>query len=122
MAEEMNRMDRPPMPDMEGANMRQVQDEAPNIDNETVAMAQENIKRPSEKIAAVLVARLGSMTEEQLAMLDRAITPEAAEALIMLLPELRSLIQAIDSDGAMSQQRAQAPQAEAQMGALGGMG
>ena len=122
MAEEMNRMDRPPMPDMEGANMRQGQDEAPNIDNETVAMAQENIKRPSEKIAAVLVARLGSMTEEQLAMLDRAITPEAAEALIMLLPELRSLIQAIDSDGAMSQQQAQAPQAEAQMGALGGMG
>jgi len=122
MAEEMNRMDRPPMPDMEGANMRQGQGEAPNIDNETVAMAQENIKRPSEKIAAVLVARLGAMTEEQLAMLDRAITPEAAEALIMLLPELRSLIQAIDSDGAMSQQQAQAPQAEAQMGALGGMG
>ena len=122
MAEEMNRMDRPPMPDMEGANMRQAQDEAPNIDSETVAMAQENIKRPSEKIAAVLVARLGSMTEEQLAMLDRAITPEAAEALIMLLPELRSLIQAIDPDGAMSQQQAQAPQAEAQMGALGGMG
>jgi len=122
MAEEMNRMDRPPMPDMEGANMRQAQDEAPNIDNETVAMAQENIKRPSEKIAAVLVARLGSMTEEQLAMLDRAITPEAAEALIMLLPELRSLIQAIDSDGAMSQQQAQAPQSGPQMGALGGMG
>lgn len=122
MAEEMNRMDRPPMPDMEGANMRQGQGEAPNIDNETVAMAQENIKRPSEKIAAVLVARLGAMTEEQLAMLDRAITPEAAEALIMLLPELRSLIQAIDSDGAMSQPQAQAPQAEAQMGALGGMG
>jgi len=122
MAEEMNRMDRPPMPDMEGANMRQAQDEAPNIDNETVAMAQENIKRPSEKIAAVLVARLGSMTEEQLAMLDRAITPEAAEALIMLLPELRSLIQAIDSDGAMAQQQAQAPQSGPQMGALGGMG
>jgi hypothetical protein len=122
MAEEMNRMDRPPMPDMEGANMRQAQDEAPNIDNETVAMAQENIKRPSEKIAAVLVARLGAMTEEQLAMLDRAITPEAAEALIMLLPELRSLIQAIDSDGAMSQQQAQAPQSGPQMGALGGMG
>ncbi len=107
----------PPMPDMTGANMPRQQTPAP--DQKVVDQASQNVMKPSQ-LAAVLVSRLGAMTEEQLAELDRAITPEAAKALLMLLPELGALMEAIAQSGqAGSAPRAQ--QAGPQMGAFSGM-
>jgi len=56
------------------------------------------------------------MTEAQLDQLDKAISPEAARALLILLPELAELMQAITSGG----DAAPAPMAP-EMGALGGV-
>ena len=129
MAEAMNGQ-RPPMPSMAGANMG---DQGVEFSPE----AKQNMMKPSPEIGAVIMARLGSMSEEQLDMLDRAITPEAAQALLMILPELGSLIDAIeDVEGAgeaMMPQAApaprpaprpapQAPRPAPQAGALGNMG
>jgi len=118
MARQPQMNQRPQMPDMTGASMPQQQRQAP--DQNTVTQARQNIMQPSAELAAVLVSRLGAMSDEQLAELDRAITPEAAKALLMLLPELRALMQAISQSG----QGGNAPQRQAgpQMGALGGMG
>jgi len=119
--EPMQMNQRPDMPDMAGANMSRQRGDAP-VDDRTMNAAQENVKNPSEKIAAVLVARLGGMTEEQLAELDRAITPEAAKALLMLLPELGALMKALAESGeAGPMPQRPAPQAGPQMGALGAM-
>jgi uncharacterized protein YgbK (DUF1537 family) len=109
---------RPPMPDMTGANMPRRKGDAP--DPKMVDNAKQNIMKPSSQLAAVLVSRLGAMTDEQLAELDRAITPEAAKALLMLLPELGSLMEAIAQSG-QAGSAPKAPQAGPQMGALGGM-
>ena len=116
---------RPPMPDMAGANMPRQQGQSP-VDEETLSKAKQNIMKPSSQLAAVLVSRLGAMTEAQLAELDRAITPEAAKALLILLPELGSLMEALAQSGQAgpAPQRPApqaAPQAGPQMGALGGM-
>jgi hypothetical protein len=118
MARQPQMNQRPQMPDMTGASMPRQQGQAP--DQNTVNQARQNIMQPSAELAAVLVSRLGAMSDEQLAELDRAITPEAAKALLMLLPELRALMQAISQSG----QGGNAPQRQAgpQMGALGGMG
>ena len=59
------------------------------------------------------------MTEAQLAELDRAITPEAAKALLMLLPELGALMEAIA--GGQAAPRPKTAQSGPQMGALSGM-
>jgi len=118
MAEGMNGQ-RPPMPDMAGANMN---DEGMEMSQE----AKTNMMKPSPEVGAVIMARLGSMTEEQLEMLDRAISPEAAQALLMILPELAELIGAIEEvtgpdEEAMMAQAAPAPRQAPPMGALGGM-
>jgi|TARA_R110000744_G_scaffold251722_1_gene367604 hypothetical protein len=136
MAEAMNGQ-RPPMPSMAGANM----EPQPRADIGPGMGLPEDVKKavmqPDPEIGAVIMARLGSMSEEQLDMLDRAITPEAAQALLMILPELGSLIDAIeDVEGAgeaMMPQAApaprpaprpapQAPRPAPQAGALGNMG
>ena len=124
MARKPQMNQRPEMPDMAGANMPSEQRGAPN--DRTVNQARQNIMRPSSQLAAVLVSRLGAMTEEQLAQLDRAITPEAAKALLMLLPELGALMEAIASSGQAGPPPTQPPktaqtQSGSQMGALGGM-
>jgi hypothetical protein len=88
-----------------------------------------NLLKPDEDIAAMLVARLSAMSEQELAMLDTVITPEVAQVLMKLLPELQELIAAVEGGG-MAQEapapRQAAPQRQAQaapqMGALGGMG
>ena len=110
MAEEMN-MDamgeRPPMPEMNGANMQNPVRQMPQE-------ARARLMQPSEEIGAVLVARIANMEREELRMLDKAITPDVARVLVKLLPELQEIIS----------QMAQAPQQAApedQMGALGGM-
>jgi hypothetical protein len=109
---------RPPMPDMTGANMPRQQTPAP--DQKVVDQASQNVMKPSSQLAAVLVSRLGAMTEAQLAELDRAITPEAAKALLMLLPELGALMEAI-AQGGQAGPAPRAQQAGPQMGALSGM-
>ncbi len=127
MAEPMNGQ-RPPMPDMAGANMRSEEGMTPEAN-----MA---VMRPSPEIGAVLMARLGALSEEQLEMLDRVITPDAARALLMVLPELEELVKALDGvEEEMDPMMAEAPQMMAEappmprqapqeppMGALGGMG
>ena len=84
------------------------------------------VMQPDPELGVVIMARLGSMSEEQLDMLDRAITPEAAQALLMILPELAELIGAINEvegpEEAMMAQAAPAPRPAPQAGALGNMG
>ena len=118
MAEEMNSMQRPPMPDMAGANMQRPrpQGQGISIGQEMPPEIKTNIMKASPQLAAVLITRLGAMTEAQLDQLDKAISPEAARALLILLPELAELMQAITSGG----DAAPAPMAP-EMGALGGV-
>jgi hypothetical protein len=113
MAEEMNMEEmgeRPPMPEMDGANMtREPQHK------EMPPEAVERLMRPSQAIAAVLVARLSSMSQEELRMLDSAITPQVSSVLMKLLPELAELVSQIDQ-GTPDQE-----QMMGNMGALGGV-
>ena len=60
----------PEMPEMRGANMRQEK------------RPQKDMGQASPEIAAALVQRLGSMSEQELAMLDSVISPEVAQVLI----------------------------------------
>ena len=110
MAEEDMMGDRPPMPDMAGASMpppASPMDMMP-------AEAKENLMKPSEEIGAVLMARLSNMSPQELQMLDSAITPEVAQVLMKLLPELGALIAEVEK---MSAGGGSSPE----MGALGGM-
>jgi len=66
MAEEMQ------MPDMAGANMNS-ENPMRNLPPE----AQKNLLQPDEEIAAMLVARLSAMSEQELAMLDTVIHPRS---------------------------------------------
>ena len=114
MAEEMQ------MPNMDGANMN-----AENPMQNLPPEAMKNLLQPDEEIAAMLVARLSAMSEQELAMLDTVITPEVAQVLMKLLPELQELIAAVEGGGAPQEapMPRQAPQEAPapQMGALGGM-
>ena len=122
-------MAREPMPNMAGANMS-----ADNPMRNLPPEAMKNLLQPDEDIAAMLIARLSAMSERELQMLDAVITPEVAQVLMKLLPELQELIAAVEGGGAQqapqaaqqAQQAAQqaqrsAPQAAPAMGALGGM-
>ena len=105
----------PEMPEMRGANMRQEK------------RPQKDMGQASPEIAAALVQRLGSMSEQELAMLDSVISPEVAQVLMKLLPELAELIAAIEGGAGGGAGGGQAPMprqmaSEPQIGALGGMG
>jgi|TARA_R110000796_G_scaffold133238_2_gene248781 hypothetical protein len=95
----------PPMPEMQGANMPMQGGMPPE--------AKANLMRPSEEITAVLMARLANMSEQELSMLDSAISPETARILMKLLPELAELINAVSGEGQPMQE---------EMGALSNMG
>jgi hypothetical protein len=101
----------PPMPEMQGANMQA------GMPPEAKA----NLMRPSEEMTAVLMARLANMTEEELKMLDSAITPEVARVLMKLLPELGELIKAVQGMEMPQGQGMEMPQGE-NVGALSSMG
>ena len=122
MAEEMNNMQRPPMPDMAGANMQRPQARPPSQpqSGEMPQMAIQDVPKALPQLAAVLITRLGAMTEAQLDQLDKAISPEAARALLILLPELAELMQAITSGGDAAP-APMAPEMAPEMGALGGV-
>ena len=120
-------MARPPeMPSMDGANMQMAEDmpmDARRPSPEDVMLPKEAVEQlmmPSEEIGAVLMARLVNMSQEELAMLDNAITPEIANVLKRLLPELTSIIEQIDGGQVMAEEPMM--MAEDQMGALGAMG
>ena len=72
-----------PMPDMSGANMN-ADKPMQNLPPE----AKKNLLKPDEDIGAMLVARLSAMSDQELAMLDDVITPDVAQVLMKLLPEL----------------------------------
>jgi hypothetical protein len=138
-------MARPPeMPSMDGANM---QDMAmaedmpmpedmpmdagmPMPEEEMVGLTPEAVSRlmmPSEEIGAVLMARLVNMSQDELAMLDSVITPDIANILKRLLPELTSIIEQIEggqvmAEGEMMMAEEPMMMAEEEVGALGAMG
>ena len=104
------------MPDMAGANMN-----AENPMRNLPPEAMKNLLQPDEEIAAMLVARLSAMSEQELQMLDTVITPEVASVLMKLLPELQELIAAVEGGGGGEQMAAPMPEQAPDMGALGGM-
>ena len=86
MAEEMNMMgDNPPM---ESQMQMGAQEDA-----------RQKIMGSSKTVASILMSRLMEMTPEELQMLDKAITPDVAQVLIKLLPELKDLIEAVEQGG-----------------------
>ena len=57
--------------------------------------------KPSTEIASTILARLNAMTQDQITELDDLVTPEIAKALILLLPELGELINAVSDEQEM---------------------
>ena len=57
--------------------------------------------KPSTEIASTILARLNAMTQDQITELDNLVTPEIAKALILLLPELGELINAVSDEQEM---------------------
>ena len=118
MMEEAMMGERPPLPNMEGANMPSM--EGANMPREDLLEgmppeARGALMEPDEEIEIVLMSRIANMSPEELALLDRAITPEVAQVLMKVLPELGEIIDKVQ--GEMQEPMMQEPP----MGALGGM-
>tara|TARA_R110000737_G_scaffold22512_1_gene41172 strand:+ start:115 stop:477 length:363 start_codon:yes stop_codon:yes gene_type:complete len=120
---------------MDGANMAMAEDMPmdagmPMPEEEMVGLTPEAVSRlmmPSEEIGAVLMARLVNMSQDELAMLDSVITPDIANILKRLLPELTSIIEQIEggqvmAEGEMMMAEEPMMMAEEEVGALGAMG
>ncbi len=119
MMEEAMMGERPPIPNMEGANMPSM--EGANMPREDLLEgmppeARGALMEPDEEIEIVLMSRIANMSPEDLALLDRAITPDVAQVLMKVLPELGEIIDKVQ--GEMEQPM---PMEEPAMGALGGM-
>ena len=119
MMEEAMMGERPPLPNMEGANMPSM--EGANMPREDLLEgmppeARGALMEPDEEIEIVLMSRIANMSPEDLALLDRAITPDVAQVLMKVLPELGEIIDKVQ--GEMEQPM---PMEEPAMGALGGM-
>ena len=123
MMEEAMMGERPPIPNMEGANMPSM--EGANMPRQDLLEgmppeARGALMEPDEEIEIVLMSRIANMSPEDLALLDRAITPEVAEVLMKVLPELGEIIDKVQ--GEMQEPMMQEPMMqEPPMGALGGM-
>jgi hypothetical protein len=123
MMEEAMMGERPPIPNMEGANMPSM--EGANMPRQDVLEgmppeARGALMEPDEEIEIVLMSRIANMSPEDLALLDRAITPEVAGVLMKVLPELGEIIDKVQ--GQMQEPMMQEPMMqEPPMGALGGM-
>ena len=111
MMEEAMMGERPPIPNMEGANMPR-QDLLEGMPPE----ARGALMEPDEEIEIVLMSRIANMSPEDLALLDRAITPDVAQVLMKVLPELGEII-----DKVQGEMQEPMPMEEPTMGALGGM-
>jgi hypothetical protein len=113
MMEEAMMGERPPIPNMEGANMPSM--EGANMPRQDLLEGM-----PPEEIEIVLMSRIANMSPEDLALLDRAITPDVAQVLMKVLPELGEIIDKVQ--GEMQEPMMQEPMMqEPPMGALGGM-
>ena len=123
MMEEAMMGERPPIPNMEGANMPSM--EGANMPREDLLEgmppeARGALMEPDEEIEVVLMSRIANMSPEDLALLDRAITPDVAQVLMKVLPELGEIIDKVQ--GEMQEPMMQEPMMqEPPMGALGGM-
>ena len=123
MMEEAMMGERPPIPNMEGANMPSM--EGANMPRQDLLEgmppeARGALMEPDEEIEIVLMSRIANMSPEDLALLDRAITPDVAQVLMKVLPELGEIIDKVQ--GEMEQPMMQEPMMQAPpMGALGGM-
>jgi hypothetical protein len=98
---------------MEGASMPRGQMMPRNMDDLMPPEAQQMMMQPDDAITSVLLVRLNNMSEDELALLDKIVTPESAAILMKLLPEFRELIDAMAS----MQEQPEGPE----MGALGGL-
>ena len=114
-------MAEPIMPDMQGANMQAGMPPERNMQTGMPPEAKANLMRPSEEMTAVLMARLSNMSEQELKMLDSAITPEVARVLLKLLPELKELIDLIGQQPQAKAQEKMEDDMPKDMGALGNM-
>ncbi len=86
--------------------------------------AQQRVMNSSKTVASVLMSRLMEMSPEELQMLDKAITPDVAGVLIKLLPELKDIIEAVETGGvadAMPEDQMMDDGMPEEMGALGKM-
>jgi len=123
MMEEAMMGERPPLPSMEGANMPSM--EGANMPRQDLLEgmppeARGALMEPDEEIEIVLMSRIANMSPEDLALLDRAITPDVAQVLMKVLPELGEIIDKVQ--GEMQEPMMQEPMMqEPPMGALGGM-
>ena len=123
MMEEAMMGERPPLPNMEGANMPSM--EGANMPRQDLLEgmppeARGALMEPDEEIEIVLMSRIANMSPEDLALLDRAITPDVAQVLMKVLPELGEIIDKVQ--GEMQEPMMQEPMMqEPPMGALGGM-
>jgi hypothetical protein len=123
MMEEAMMGERPPIPNMEGANMPSM--EGANMPRQDLLEgmppeARGALMEPDEEIEIVLMSRIANMSPEDLALLDRAITPDVAQVLMKVLPELGEIIDKVQ--GQMQEPMMQEPMMqEPPMGALGGM-
>jgi len=116
MMEEAMMGERPPMPSMEGANMPPMEGSNQDLLEGMPPEARGALMEPDEEIEIVLMSRIANMSQEELSLLDRAITPEVAQVLMKVLPELGEIIDKVQ--GEMEQPM---PMEEPTMGALGGM-
>jgi len=108
MMEEQMMMEGASMPRGEGMQM-------PSMEQAIPPEAMQMMMQPDDAITSVLLVRLNSMSEDELAILDKIITPESAGILMKLLPEFRELIDAMSS--MQEQEQPEGPE----MGALGGL-
>jgi hypothetical protein len=116
MMEEAMMGERPPMPSMEGANMPPMEGSNQDLLEGMPPEARGALMEPDEEIEIVLMSRIANMSQEELSLLDSAITPEVARVLMKVLPELGEIIDKVQ--GEMEQPM---PMEEPPMGALGGM-
>jgi len=106
MMEEQMMMEGASMPRGEGMQM-------PSMEQAIPPEAMQMMMQPDYAITSVLLVRLNSMTEQDLALLDKVITKEAAPVLMKLLPEFKDIFEAISA-------REEQPEGS-DMGALGGL-
>ena len=115
MMEEAMMGERPPLPSIEGANMHPMEGANQDLLEGMPPEARGALMEPDEEIEIVLMSRIANMSPEDLALLDRAITPDVAQVLMKVLPELGEIIDKVQ--GEMQEPMMQEPP----MGALGGM-
>ena len=121
MMEEAMMGERPPLQSMEGANMPPMEGANQDLLEGMPPEARGALMEPDEEIEIVLMSRIANMSPEDLALLDRAITPDVAQVLMKVLPELGEIIDKVQGEMQEPMMQEPMPMQEPAMGALGGM-